>query len=42
MGGDKKTPKRECRLAIGGRRRSNAALTHGARDKKHTDKDAGM
>jgi hypothetical protein len=34
MGGDKKTPKRECRLAIGGIRRSNAALTHGARDKE--------
>ncbi len=33
MGGDKKTPKRECRLAIGGIRRSNAALTHGAREK---------
>ncbi len=24
----------ECRLAIGGKRRSNAALTHGARDKE--------
>ena len=26
---------RRCRLAIGGKRRSNAALTRGARDKKH-------